>query len=156
MNYFLGLLKNLDKLIFLIIAVLATISIVMISSTAYKDGFVINRDIIIQGVAYILGSVAIVLMLMTDYKSYAHFEKFLYGFSIAFLLLVYVPGLGVESFGARSWIQIPHVTTIQPSEFVKISFIILMAKYLSDKRDSLYTFNGVFKAFLYTTQNPLN
>lgn len=152
MKYFLGLLKNLDKTIFAIIGALALISLVMIYSVTYPNGFVMNsniRDIIIQALAYVLGLFSIVVLLFTDYKSYMHFEKFLYIFSIAFLLTVYIPGLGVEIYGARSWIEIPKVTTIQPSEFVKISFSILMAMYLSKNRDRLDTFKGVFMAFLY-------
>ncbi len=152
MNYFLGLLKNLDKTIFVIIGALAALSLVMIYSVTYPDDFVMNssfRDLVIQALAYVLGFVSVIFLLFFDYKSYMHFEKFLYGFSIALLLTVYIPELGVEQYGARSWIKIPHVTTIQPSEFVKISFAILMAMYLSKNRDKLYTFKGVFMAFLY-------
>lgn len=152
MNYFLGLLKNLDKTIFAVICLLALISLIMIYSVTYPDGFtkdVSSRDIIIQALAYLLGFVAVIILLFFDYKSYQHFEKALYIFSILFLLTVYIPGLGVEMYGARSWIEIPKVTTIQPSEFVKISFSILMATYLSKNRDNIVTFKGVCMAFLY-------
>ncbi|MBQ3122829.1 MAG: rod shape-determining protein RodA [Firmicutes bacterium] len=152
MNYFLGLLKNLDKKIILIIGLLATISLVIIYSVTYPDGFVLNsslRDIIIQALAYVLGGICAIIILMIDYKSYSHFEKFLYIASILILLTVYIPGLGYEQYGARSWIRIPGVTTLQPSEFVKLSFAILMAMYLSKNRDNLDTFKGIFMAFLY-------
>ncbi len=149
MKYFFRLLKNLDRSILLLVSVLAVISLVMISSTAYSGGFVINRDIIIQALAYLLGFAAVVVLIFIDYKSYPHFERMIYGISVAFLLTVYIPFLGKEQYGARSWIQIPHVTTIQPSEFVKITFVILMAIYFSKHRDDLDTFKGVMKSVLY-------
>jgi len=137
MKYFFRLLKNLDRSILLLVSVLAVISLVMISSTAYSGGFVINRDIIIQALAYLLGFAAVVVLIFIDYKSYPHFERMIYGISVAFLLTVYIPFLGKEQYGARSWIQIPHITTIQPSEFVKITFVILMAIYFSKHRESV-------------------
>lgn len=149
MKYFFRLLKNLDRSILLLVSALAVISLVMISSTAYSGGFVINRDIIIQALAYLLGFFSIVVIISVDYKLYPHFERIIYGISVAFLLTVYLPFLGKEQYGARSWIEIPHVTTIQPSEFVKITFVILMAIYFSKHRDDLDTLKGVLKSVLY-------
>ena len=149
MKYFFRLLKNLDRSILLLVSALAVISLVMISSTAYSGGFVINRDIIIQALAYLLGFFSIVVIISVDYKLYPHFERIIYGISVAFLLTVYLPFLGKEQYGARSWIEIPHVTTIQPSEFVKITFVILMAIYFSNHRDDLDTLKGVLKSVLY-------
>jgi len=47
--------------------------------------------------------------------------------------LVFVPGLGTKIAGARAWIQLPGGFTIQPSEFVKIAVILMMAVILSEK-----------------------
>ncbi len=151
MKYFLRLLKNLDKSILLIVGVLSVISLTMISSTAYSGGFVINRDIIIQALAYFLGFIAIIFLIFLDYKLFPQFEKIIYALSVIFLLTVYIPGLGKEQYGARSWIEIKGITTLQPSEFVKITFIILMAIYFSKHRDDLATFTGVFKSLLYAS-----
>ena len=68
--------------------------------------------------------------------------------SVLFLLTVYIPGLGVEHFGARSWINL-GVTDLQPSELVKISFVLLFANYLSRNHESLRTWQGIFLAALY-------
>ena len=131
MKYFLRLLKNLDKSILLIVGVLSVISLTMISSTAYSGGFVINRDIIIQALAYFLGFIAIIFLIFLDYKLFPQFEKIIYALSVIFLLTVYIPGLGKEQYGARSWIEIKGITTLQPSEFVKIIFVFFIAGMLS-------------------------
>lgn len=48
----------------------------------------------------------------------------------ALLILVFVPGIGIEIRGARRWIGLPG-TTIQPSEFAKLATLALVAYYLS-------------------------
>lgn len=149
MNYFWGLFKNLDKSILVLTALFAAVSVTMISSTAYSGGFVLTKDTVIQALAYVLGYIAIFLLITIDYKQYPMFEKFIYIGSIIFLLSVYIPGLGVESYGARAWIKVPGLSTIQPSEFVKIAFVILMAAYFSRHRNELSSLKGVIKSFIY-------
>lgn len=148
MNYFINLLKNLDKALIILVGFFAIISVVMIGSTSYVDHFVFTRDVLVQIIAYGLGFVCLVFVIMIDYKTYEPIYKWIYGISIAFLLTVYIPGLGREDYGSRSWINL-RVTTLQPSEFVKITFIILMAVYLSKHRDSLDTLWGIIKAALF-------
>ncbi len=150
MKYFGNLLKNLDRQILALIGILAVISVVMIASVSWTGEFQIKRDMVVQTAAYILGLGAVFFLVFIDYKAYCAYEKQLYIGSLIFLLLVYVPGLGQEQYGALSWIKIPGIpTTIQPSEFVKITFVLLMAMFLSRNRNKLSDFKGVAMAFLY-------
>lgn len=148
MNYFGNLLKNLDKTILGLILAMAVISVVMIGSTAYDNGFVFSKDVIVQAVAYILGFACLTVVLSIDYKIYEESYKIIYAASLIFLLTVYIPGLGLEQYGARSWINL-RVITLQPSEFVKITFVILMAVYFSKYRDTLDNLKGIIKAALF-------
>jgi cell division protein FtsW len=52
-------------------------------------------------------------------------------FSFLLLILVFMPGLGVSAGGAKRWIRL-WPSTFQPSEFVKLSMVVFLAKYLSD------------------------
>lgn len=45
---------------------------------------------------------------------------------LGFLALVFVPGLGVEAYGSRNWIQFAGIS-LQPMEFVKIIFVFFLA-----------------------------
>jgi rod shape determining protein RodA len=148
MNYFLTLFRNTDKVLLILPLVFAAISILMIGSTAYDGEFIFNRDLKVQSAAYILGFFAVFVILFIDYRIFQKYEKFLYVASVLFLLTVYIPGLGVEHFGARSWINL-GVTDLQPSELVKISFVLLFANYLSRNHESLRTWQGIFLAALY-------
>lgn len=150
MSYFWNLLKNLDKILLILPLCFAVISIIMIGSTAYEGEFIINRDIKVQIAAYCLGAVALCIVLLFDYKTFESMEKILYAFSILFLLTVYVPGLGVEHFGSKAWVDLGPVD-MQPSELVKISFVLLFSAYLTRNKGSLTTLKGILMAVLYAS-----
>jgi len=47
------------------------------------------------------------------------------------LLLVLIPGIGVEAYGARRWIGIGSFT-FQPSEIAKFALVLFVAKYVTN------------------------
>ncbi|XVG95474.1 FtsW/RodA/SpoVE family cell cycle protein [Eubacteriales bacterium KG127] len=147
MNFFKGLKRKFDIIIVGCVAVLAIVSIVMIGSTHISSGF-IARDTIIQTTAYLIGIGLCVVISKFHYSTLKGNWQILYAVAVMFLLLVYVPGLGMVQFGSRAWINL-RVTTIQPSEFVKILFILLMAEYLEKNKYDLYNFKGLIKAVLF-------
>lgn len=50
--------------------------------------------------------------------------------SVVLLCLVFVPGIGVENYGARRWIGFGGFT-LQPSEIAKFAFVLFCAVYMS-------------------------
>ena len=148
MKKFFEPLKMADRGILTIICILGFISLLMLESTVYENGFVLDRAVVVQALAYFIGFIALCFILHIDYNLFQAFSKPLYILSVLFLLTVYIPGLGVELYGARSWIDLGP-TTLQPSEFVKIPFILLMANYLTDHREDIKKFRGVVLAGLY-------
>ncbi len=144
MNNFSTIYKNVDKPICGIVAFLGLISVLMIGSTSISTGF-FSRSVIVQIAAYILGAIAIYIMLRFNYTIFLDMQKLLYISSLILLFLVYVPGLGVEQFGARSWISLGF-TTIQPSELVKILYILILANYMNKHKDELYNFRCLLKS----------
>jgi len=51
-------------------------------------------------------------------------------FSFILLILVFLPVIGVSAGGARRWLRL-WPSTFQPSELVKLSMVIFLAKYMS-------------------------
>jgi cell division protein FtsW len=67
--------------------------------------------------------------------------------SFILLVLVFVPGIGVSAGGARRWIQL-WPSTFQPSELVKLSMVIFLARYLSSPDYRTDSFTSFLKPVL--------
>ncbi len=59
--------------------------------------------------------------------------------SVAALVLVLVPGLGVERNGAHRWMSFGGFS-LQPSELVKLAMVIFLARWISRQRDGMRQF----------------
>ena len=121
--------------------------------------------VITQGIAAILGFIAMIFLSKVDYRIYQKFYWWIYAFSIIIIFSVLVPGIGVEANGAKRWIKLGF--QIQPSEITKIGLIITLAGYFSDtKRKYKNSFLGdcliplilavIPIALLYKVQNHLS
>ena len=146
MDYFSYIYRSVDKVICAVVAILALTSILMIGSTTVTTGF-FSRSVIVQIFAYLLGLVLSAFFLRYNYMVIKDITRWLYIGSIVLLLTVYIPGLGIEVSGARAWIDLGFITG-QPSELVKILFILFMASYLDEHKDELYNFKALLKSAL--------
>ena len=138
-------LKKTDIPSMIVLVILAVLSVLMVGSTTIAtDGFW-TRYTIVQTLSFCLGAAISVVIVAMDYSLLNGTRKILYVLSLALLALVYVPGLGIEVYGARSWISLGF-TTVQPSEVVKILFALIMADYLDEHHEELFKFSGLLKA----------
>lgn len=55
--------------------------------------------------------------------------------SLALLVLVFLPGVGLKLGGSNSWIRLGSIA-VQPSEFVKFAFLVYAAAWLSGRAES--------------------
>lgn len=86
-----------------------------------------------------LGSMALLVMSNIHYNYLRRYSLVIFILSMVTTLLVFVPGLGLEFNGARRWLLIGTMS-VQPSEFLKIAFVIYFAAWLSGIRDKLHSF----------------
>ena len=115
------------------------------ASATYGDPFYFVKK---QVLGIVLGLFALILLSFYDYKK---LKKFTFIFTIlapVLLILVFVPFIGVENYGAKRWIGLFGVT-IQPSEVAKFALIIFSAKYLSDHPERVQKFIGILPVLLY-------
>lgn len=61
--------------------------------------------------------------------------------SIGINLLLYIPGLGIESGGARRWLEIGGFS-FQPSELIRLSLVLYVAKMLEKNKDRMKDFSN--------------
>ena len=79
---------------------------------------------------FVVGLVAMFIMLLPDYHNIGEYYKWIY--IIMVLLLVAVFAFGSELNGTKGWFKI-GTTGFQPSELGKIAIVIVLAKMMSDK-----------------------
>ncbi|MBC2905610.1 FtsW/RodA/SpoVE family cell cycle protein [Streptomyces cupreus] len=80
---------------------------------------------------------AIVLIFLKDHRVLQRYTYISMAGALFLLLLPLVPGLGADVYGAKIWIKIPGLGTLQPGEFAKIALAVFFAGYLMVKRDAL-------------------
>ena len=101
-----------------------------------------------QIIGILLGIAA---MIFTSFYNYNKLKKFTIPVSIiAFVLLclVFVPGIGVENYGAKRWIGFGGFT-LQPSEVAKFALILFTASYVSSNPDKIKTFVGILPVLVF-------
>ena len=131
-----SIFKSVDPIILFCMLALTCMSLLTVIGGAEEFG---KRRLIMQIAMNAAGLVATFVIARLDYRDMA--DKFALGFfflSVGFLCLVFVPGLGLSEGTNRSWVNIPIIDIgIQPSEFVKASFIMTFAKHLHTVKDKI-------------------
>lgn len=89
-----------------------------------------------------LGIFALVFFSFFDYHLLKKFRYWILVVSVILLILVFVPGFGVQSYGANRWVNLLGIS-IQPSEIAKFALVLFLAYYLSEKHDKIKTFKGL-------------
>ena len=89
-----------------------------------------------------LGIFALVFFSFFDYHLLKKFRYWILGVSVILLILVFVPGFGVQSYGANRWVNLLGIS-IQPSEIAKFALVLFLAYYLSEKHDKIKTSKGL-------------
>ena len=135
--------KYIDKYLFLAVVLFSLFGIVMIYSSSYiwaeykfNDAF---HYVKLQGIFLMIGIVLMIIISKINYRKYYQYATPIFIFCLILLILVLIPGIGTIRNGSRSWFGIGPLG-IQPSEFMKLSLIILTSKYLSNSNKNVKSF----------------
>ena len=112
---------------------------------AFNSYFDLSEPYGKQSVFIGLSLISIVLILSIDAKFYERFASIIYLLSLVALAGLFVFGKKVN--GALSWYEIGE-TTLQPSEFVKFTTALAVAKYMSDLQTNIKDSMDQFRAAL--------
>ena len=112
---------------------LACLGVVMVGSAGigvmemHKVGatYFLSRHVVFLSI----GAALAVILMRTELKAIEQRSKWLLLACVVALLLVFVPGLGVNVNGARRWINL-GVSNFQAVEAVKLLYIVWLASYL--------------------------
>ncbi len=97
----------------------------------------------------IIGAGLFYLFYKIDYRFWKKIASLALIVSVLLLILVFIPGLGLEIGGTNRWIKIFNFS-FQPSELVKLTFLIYLATWLEAKKGELKKFESGTIPFMFT------
>lgn len=115
--------------VLLIFFVISINSIYSFSSFLTYDTY---SFIIRQACFYLVGIIFIFICIKIGPNRILKYSFFIYLFNV--LILVLVLFIGKEVNGTKAWFNVPFIGTFQPSEFMKIGIILLLAKVISKQK----------------------
>lgn len=123
-------------LILLFLCVVTTIfGMVIIASATHYSGS--SRYLVVQGAALVLGIGLYIAVSLLDVEILAEHRELLLAFNVLFMSLLLVWGVEGNT-GNRAWLDLPMLpVNIQPAEICKITFVIALAKTMSNHRNKL-------------------
>lgn len=104
-----------------------------------------------QILALTLGYIAAVVITLIDYEAISRFWILLIAASLLLLIIVFIFGRNVSGTDDTAWITLPGGISFQPSELVKIFFIITFSKHLQllKENDMLHSLIGVLSLLIH-------
>lgn len=121
--------RRADTLLFVLCMICSVYGLVVISSATAASSEGSARYVLIQTVALLLGIALFVLFTVIDIDVIADKWPFLAATGVALLLLL-IPFGVADDTGNKSWIRFLGIG-IQPSEIVKIIFIVTFSRHIS-------------------------
>ena len=128
---------SIEKIILIPIILLGLISIISIYSTKSVLGVDAEYLWLKQLIWYIIGFIIALTMMKIGNKFFYNNAWWLYFFGIVLLILVLF--FGIEINNAKCWFKIPYIGTLQPSEFMKVFLIIILARLINEFNETYIT-----------------
>lgn len=134
--------ERTDKLLWILTLVAVTYSILLISSMQRTSDYNYLRS---QIIAVVAGYILAVIISVIDYEHLLNIWWLFATIGIFLLVIVLFIGINVTGTDDTAWIKLPGGFSFQPSEIVKIIFVITFAKHLQVLSDSdrLHTLLGM-------------
>lgn len=133
-----------DFVLFLTVLSLVSIGVIMVFSASeystlinYKDSFYYFKRQLLWA---LFGLIAMYIMSNYDYRRLKQYVVPFMLISFIMLVLVLIPGIGLEVNGARRWIGVGPLP-FSPAELVKLSIILFTAYGLSRQKERVKQFS---------------
>ncbi|TFE00232.1 putative lipid II flippase FtsW [Jeotgalibacillus salarius] len=124
----------MDRLLFSFVLICSIFGVVLIDSASsvwafdrFGDAHFFSKR---QAVYLAAGLVAMMIISKLDYLFWYRHAKLIYIFSALLLVLVLIPGIGLERNGSQSWIGVGPIS-IQPAELAKAGVLMMTAALIS-------------------------
>jgi len=135
-------LRDFDWTLLGFVMILSVISVFEIYSATLHTKFHGFQKLQILWIAG--GLVAMFVMSIIDYHKLLSWIYWLYGFCL--LSLIAVLAVGQRVMGGKRWIRFPGGIHFQPSEWVKLVLIVVMARYFTNLAGRELTWRDILQA----------
>lgn len=130
-----------DRIFSMLVLVIVLAGLAIFSSASLgllaRENSSVSTDILFQaGLGLGLGLVFFLIARAIPLIYIKRFSPFIYLLSLLFTVLVFIPGVGFQAGGATRWIDVGF-TTVQPAEFLKIGFVLVLAWWLAPRARQL-------------------
>jgi cell division protein FtsW len=140
-----------DYTYFSLAVILILFGLVMISSSSVVLSVEIYNQnyayVIKQAIALGIGFIVAMIISRIDYRVWRRWVTPFLVCSLILLILVFIPHLGKSAKGAARWIDLGFFQ-LQPSELLKLSFILYLAAWLEKKGKAIKSFSEGLVPFL--------
>ncbi len=143
--------RKIDKFFLLMVIVLSLGGFFIFLSASLglivKGGDTFQMIALKQAVSLFIGICAFFIISKIKYTFWRKSAFFILIGAFVINLLLYIPGLSIHHGGATRWVDLGFVS-FQPSEFLKIAFIIYLAAWIHFAKDKIKTFRYGLLPFL--------
>ena len=129
-------------IIFIVLMLVAFGCVMIYSASMFSADYHFGNSMFFaykQLIGAVLGLFSMMFFCFFDYHKLKKFRWIILAVTIVLLILVFIPGIGVESYGAKRWINVLGFS-IQPSEIAKFALVLFLSSYLSDHHDKIKKF----------------
>lgn len=131
--------RGMDATFLLLVIILLCVGLIMLLSASAPEANSMTGNsyyFFIRQLAFgAAGFVAMLFISRIDYRRYKPFVKIFMIICLILLVLVLIPGIGVEHNGARRWLKTGFEW--QPSEFMKLAIGMFFASMIEDSKTGL-------------------
>lgn len=121
-------LNKIDTVLFISQVLLIVIGIITIFSTSYSSSGSDFANFNKQAIFAVAGVIVFFIMSLFDYRAIKNYTGIIYVIACIILIAVALTGRNIR--GTAGWFDLGFVN-LQPSEFVKVAMIIIIAKYFT-------------------------
>ncbi|MBQ2698098.1 MAG: rod shape-determining protein RodA [Clostridia bacterium] len=112
--------------------------LLLVMAATATSSTVVTRSFLMQSAALVIGLVGMLVLYSIDIEVLSDLWVLLYGVAVATILITILFGKGPTAGGNQNWIYLGPIS-VQPTEFVKIAYIVVLAKALDRVGDTLNT-----------------
>lgn len=144
--------KKPDYILIITIVALVILGLIVLSSASavmsyerFGSNYYFFTHQLLYGV--IFGIIAFLFTSKVDYHHWKKLAAIMLVLTLGLLLVVFIPGLGLEHGGARRWIHLGSFT-FQPTELAKLTFLLYLATWLDKKQKGIKDWKYGFVPFV--------